>query len=225
MKRDGLDGLMGFDYAHRGLFDTANGIPENSLAAFENAVKHGYGIELDVQLTKDEVVVVCHDRNLKRLFGMEGDIKSLNYVDVAFLPTLEQALKTVGGKTPLIVELKSYNRIYLLAAKVRDILKGYRGAYCVESFDAKIVRWFRLNAPDTIRGQLVSKSAAVWRCFISKPDFIAAKIGMEKGCVIKWLKKRFALFTVAWTARTAGEMKTAKRSYNLQIFELSALKD
>ena len=47
------------DYAHRGLH--GGGVPENSLAAFELACKKGFGIELDVQLSRDGKVMVFHD--------------------------------------------------------------------------------------------------------------------------------------------------------------------
>ena len=61
-------------YAHRGLYNNSGSAPENTMPAFERAVKAGYGIELDVQLTKDEEVVVTHDFHLKRNCGIEGDV-------------------------------------------------------------------------------------------------------------------------------------------------------
>lgn len=57
-------------YAHRGLHYNAGNAPENTMAAFERAVKAGYGIELDVQLTKDGQVVVTHDFHLRRNCGL-----------------------------------------------------------------------------------------------------------------------------------------------------------
>ena len=61
-------------YAHRGLFDNQTDAPENSLAAFKKAVDAGYGIELDVQLSKDNRLVVFHDASLKRMCGVEGKV-------------------------------------------------------------------------------------------------------------------------------------------------------
>ena len=61
--------LMGHYYAHRGLHDNETDAPENSMAAFRKAVDTGYGIELDVQLTKDRIPVVFHDESLKRVCG------------------------------------------------------------------------------------------------------------------------------------------------------------
>ena len=66
--------FFGVHYAHRGLFDNHSNAPENSLAAFKKAVDAGYGIELDVQLSKDKKLVVFHDSNLKRMFGVEGNV-------------------------------------------------------------------------------------------------------------------------------------------------------
>ena len=57
--------------AHRGLHDNRTSAPENSLEAFRMAVEAGYGIEMDVQLTKDNIPVVFHDKTLKRMCGKE----------------------------------------------------------------------------------------------------------------------------------------------------------
>ena len=65
-------------YAHRG-FHGEEGIPENSMAAFKKAKESGYGIELDVQLTKDGVMVVHHDYDLKRTCGVNKKIADLTY--------------------------------------------------------------------------------------------------------------------------------------------------
>ena len=69
-------------YAHRGLFDNEGDAPENSLAAFRKAVEAGYGMEMDIQLTKDDKLVVFHDATLKECAawkGMYGIIRWKNY--------------------------------------------------------------------------------------------------------------------------------------------------
>ena len=66
-------------YAHRGLHDNATQAPENSMAAFRKAVDAGFGIELDIQLTKDKIPVVFHDFTLKRVCGGEGKICDYTY--------------------------------------------------------------------------------------------------------------------------------------------------
>ena len=56
-------------FAHRGLHDIEAGIVENTLPAFEAACRNGYGMELDIQFTRDFQIVVFHDDTLKRLTG------------------------------------------------------------------------------------------------------------------------------------------------------------
>ena len=61
-------------YAHRGLHDKQNGIPENSMAAFRLAVENGYGIELDIHLSADSAPVVIHDTSLRRTAGEDRTV-------------------------------------------------------------------------------------------------------------------------------------------------------
>ena len=100
-------------YAHRGLY--GGGVPENSLPAFRRAAEMGIGIELDVQLTKDGRVAVFHDAGLRRVCGVDGrlcdrtlaELRRLTLCGSAeHIPTLDEVLETVGGRVPLLVELK-----------------------------------------------------------------------------------------------------------------------
>ena len=102
------------NYAHRGLY--GGEIPENSLAAFTAAVDAGYGIELDVHLLKDGGLGIFHDSSLKRMASGKGRIEDLktgqlkNYKlakSQETIPTLQEVLQMVGGKVPLIIELKT----------------------------------------------------------------------------------------------------------------------
>ena len=95
-------------YAHRGLHDNATEAPENSMAAFRKAVDAGFGIELDIQLTKDRIPVVFHDFTLKRVCGGEGKISDYTYEElqqfhlcdsVEKIPKFEDVLKMVDGPT------------------------------------------------------------------------------------------------------------------------------
>lgn len=61
-----------YDYAHRGLHHVENGVPENSEKAFSLAALCGFGMEFDLQLTKDNFVVVHHDHSIKRTYGQTG---------------------------------------------------------------------------------------------------------------------------------------------------------
>ena len=102
-------------FAHRGLFAKDQSIPENSMAAFSNAVAHGYGIELDIQLTKDKQLVVFHDHTLTRMCGIDLPVCEMTYEELRKytlldtderIPLFKDVLDLVNGKVPLLVEIK-----------------------------------------------------------------------------------------------------------------------
>jgi hypothetical protein len=71
--------FFGVKWAHRGLHDIKKGIPENSIPAFQAAIEAGYGIELDVHLTKDGKLVVFHDDDFRRICGEKGKVEETDY--------------------------------------------------------------------------------------------------------------------------------------------------
>ena len=150
-------------YAHRGLHDNATEAPENSMAAFRKAADAGFGIELDIQLTKDKIPVVFHDFTLKRVCGGEGKISDYTYEElqqfhlcdsVEKIPKFEDVLKMVDGKVPLIVEFKIERTDLSLCPLADKMLRAYKGMYCMESFNPLGVWWYRKKHPDLVRGQL-----------------------------------------------------------------------
>ena len=112
--RPDASALAGRLYAHRGLHDGNLHVFENSMEAFRRAVDAGYGIELDVQQTLDGVLVVHHDGNTERVCGQSREILSTKFEDLPPLPDgspiplFADVLALVGGRTPLIVEIKQY---------------------------------------------------------------------------------------------------------------------
>jgi len=195
--------FTGVNFAHRGLHTRDRSVPENSLEAFRLAAQAGYGIELDVQLSKDGQVVVFHDDTLDRVCSFHGKVCELSYDELKQLslcstrftvPLFTDVLNVIGGKGALIVELKSGNRNRELCEKTYRILEDYRGDVCIESFDPRIVFWFKKHAPDLIRGQLaqpyksyaneVSPAMAFLLShgltnILTRPHFMAYKIGRE----------------------------------------------
>ena len=158
-------------YAHRGLYDNSTGIPENSLAAFRRAKEHGFGVEFDVQLSKDNVPVIIHDTFLDRMVRDENggvvsgkttdytlaQLKSFHLLDSdEKIPTLAEVLELMNGEVPLIVEMKTEGaeREVPVCAKADELLQNYKGPYVVESFNVFAVAWYRKHWPEIIRGQL-----------------------------------------------------------------------
>ena len=169
-------------YAHRGLHDNKSQAPENTMAAFRKAVDAGFGIECDVQLTKDGIPVIFHDFTLARVaryaegeipsdavvnkdgsYGVAGKVIDYTYEELLRfhildseekIPKFEDFLKLVDGKVPLIVELKIELKDLSVCSKVDSLLKDYKGVYCIESFNPLGVFWYRKNRPQVMRGQL-----------------------------------------------------------------------
>ncbi len=187
-----------WNYAHRGLHDIENKVPENSLRAFALAAEAGYGAELDVQLSKDGQVVVFHDDDLKRVCGIDKRVDEFTFEELnkmsllgtdQTIPLFTEVLEVFGkGDGPLIVELKTGPNNNELCKKTYDILKTYKKDFCIESFNPFIVKWFKDNAPEIFRGQLATYPEAygntypklfcnmLSNCkftFMNKPDFIA----------------------------------------------------
>ena len=152
----GLKDLQGWSYAHRGLH--GKGIPENSMAAFRAALDHGFGIEFDLHLLKDGNIAVIHDSLLKRTTGAEGCIEDLTPEDLKnyrlegteeTIPTFRELLDLYAGKAPLIVELKPVGNNHAALCKAAcDLLEGYEGVYCMESFDPRCIFWLKKNRPE-----------------------------------------------------------------------------
>ena len=111
--------------AHRGLHN--KDFTENGLKAFKNALDHRVAIELDVHLTTDNNLIVCHDENLKRTTGKEGIIEDLsvkeikdNYhlLDGGEVPTLDEVFDLVNEQVPIVLELKAFRKNHKPLAKL-----------------------------------------------------------------------------------------------------------
>ena len=105
-----------WNYAHRGLWNAAEGVPENSLPAFARAAEQGYAIELDIQITKDGRIVVFHDDTLDRVCGVHGRVDEFTFEELRgmrlcgtqeTIPLLTEVFEVMGGRTPMIIELKT----------------------------------------------------------------------------------------------------------------------
>lgn len=237
-----MEELRRWVYAHRGLHDSEK--PENSLAAFRAAIDHGFGSELDIHLMKDGALAVIHDSSLKRTAGADVKIEDLTRADLENyrlggteekIPLFSQLLALYDGKAPLIVELKSANGNHAqLCRAACEMLDGYRGAYCIESFDPRCIRWLRKNRPDIIRGQLSEnwlkgKNKLPWpvklamTCHLSnvftRPDFIAYNFRHRKAFGTDICRKLWKVQGVAWTIRTKEDFDIAVKEGWIPIFE------
>ncbi len=234
--------FVGRNYAHRGLFDNNSDAPENSLAAFAKAVEAEYGIEWDVQLSKDDIPVIFHDATLERMCGVKGrvweytlaELKELRLADSdEQIPTLEEALEVVGSKVPLIIEYK-LDRVQTKVCELGDrILQGYDGKYCIESFHPLALLWYRKHRPDIMRGQLSEEFwkedkkychiqyyllAYLFSNIVTRPDFVAYNHKHHKN-----LSRRLCTILggmpVCYTVKNQEDYEEAQKHFELIIFD------
>lgn len=239
---DGADmDMLSCDFAHRGLWNET--VPENSLAAFMLAAKAGYGIELDIQLSKDGRIIVFHDTNLKRMCGVDKKICNLTLEELKTftllgtnqqIPTLVEVLQLIDGRVPLLIELKGEDIDTTLCSKAAKILDNYTGVFCIESFNPVMLSWFKSYRPRFARGQLVTDFIKEKRKgnkvlsfalsnmllnFLSRPDFIAINKKYQSKLSFKICTGMFKAKAFVWTVKTPKEYNMAHRSGKFTIFE------
>lgn len=229
------------DYAHRGLWNAR--MPENSLSAFENAARHGVGIELDIQPTRDGRIVVFHDTDLFRMCGDRRRVCDLTLSELRTLrlkgtndviPTLAEVLRLVDGRVPLLIEIKGERANDRFCRRTVELLDSYRGAFCIESFSPLILNWFRKYRPSYARGQLVTKVSSYKSAgkffiavllsnmlfnFISRPDFIAINGHKKRNLGLLVCSKAFRTPVFIWTVRSESERISFRRLGYYTIFE------
>ncbi|MEZ5841157.1 MAG: glycerophosphodiester phosphodiesterase family protein [Hyphomicrobiales bacterium] len=233
--------------AHRGLHAAGRGIIENTSSAFAGAIERNFAIECDVRLTSDGEAVVFHDGTLERLTlgtGHVGEFPARELQQVAFrdtadrIQTLGELLDQVGGRVPLIIELKSsWDRAPGLARRVAELCLEYRGPVATMSFDPRPVAALAHLAPGLARG-IVGENyrdlgywnrygLTAWQRFQlrhllhahrSQPHFIAYDIdGLPAAAPL--LMKALGRPLLTWTVRTAEQRARAARYADQIIFE------
>lgn len=241
------DKLRNNMYAHRGLYNNTSFPIENTMKAFERAINEGFGIELDVQRTKDAKLVVFHDAGLKRLLDKDIKIADLNFdelqqykfADGSSVPLFKDVLNLIDAKVPIIIEVKYYKEKFKTIKQTVEELKGYKGLYCIESFHPAIPMWLRFKQPTIIRGQLsqgesiFSGGADPLSLFIMKyfifnlfaaPNFISYYSKADKNIPMFLMKNLFKPMLAAYTLKTPQDLAEAKsKGYTMLIFEEGAL--
>lgn len=146
--------------AHRGLHGDS---PENSRTSFARAIDEGYVIETDVRLTNDGVPIILHDDRLTRLTGLNKKVIDCSYREIRGLRltgtderimALEEFLDFIGGRTPLVLEVKDVPFHREFPETIIRKLESYKGEYAFQSFNPFYVYAFKRYAPHIPRGQV-----------------------------------------------------------------------
>lgn len=237
--------LVARPVAHRALHDAARGIIENTPSAVDAAIARNYAIEVDIQLTSDGEAVVFHDDDLDRLTTATGPVSARSLAGMRAVElrgtadrtmTLAELLARVGGRVPLIIEMKShFDGNVAVATRAARVLASYAGPAALMSFDPDMVAAIRRLAPGIPRGitmerryddpEWVGLSAATkfaWGNLLhfprTMPDFVAHYV-KELPAPAPSLARRIGRPLLTWTVRSEADRATAQRHADQMIFE------
>jgi glycerophosphoryl diester phosphodiesterase len=227
--------------AHRGSHSFDFTIPENSMKAFQISIERGFAIEFDVNLMGDGTLVVFHDKDLKRMTGIDAKLLDLRFDQIKkyrlldtqeTIPTLTKVLDLVKGKVPLLIELKNHGQNETLCKNFMETMKHYQGVWAVQSFHPFTMKWFRTHHPHVIRGQISEyflqdndlKPLTKWLLkrmvfnFLVQPDFINYGIKYMPNRYVDHAKK-MGTIVIGYCARTPQEYAFCKHYIDNAVFE------
>lgn len=239
-RENGIKAYAKVKFAHRGLH--GEGRAENSLSAFRAAVEAGYGIELDVRLSKDGVLMVFHDDTLDRVVGIKGRVDEYTAEELGKMsllgtedgvPTFDEVLDAVDGRVSLLVEIKEDPGVSAVSEATARRLADYSGPYVIESFNPLSLATVAKKAPNVARGILSHRYYEyekyrkplyfLLQCLLlnrlCRPSFVAYDHRHARSLSLR-LARMLGAVTYAWTVRSAEEEKEAyKNGFDSVIFE------
>jgi len=232
--------------AHRGLHDATAGIIENTPSAVAAAIAGNYAIEVDLQISSDGEAMVYHDDALGRLTEGRGALAAMSAAAIKTVPfkatrdrivTLGELCDLVGGRVPLVLELKSrFDGDLRVARRAVEVLAAYAGPAAAMSFDPALVTALRHLRPALPRGivaerRLDTRNAsmtAVWKNWRfamlthaprSRPHFVAYNVTDLPALGPVLARRLFGCPLLTWTVRTPQQVERARRHADQMIFE------
>ncbi|MFQ5935509.1 MAG: glycerophosphodiester phosphodiesterase family protein [Acidiferrobacterales bacterium] len=206
--------------AHRGASRAA---PENTLAAVKQAIEDGaHWVEIDVQRTADNEVVVIHDRDLRRIGGVNLRVADAMYAELSAIdvgawfgpefrgervPKLDQVLALCKGRIKVNIELKYYGSDERLAERVVEIVEtqGMVDQIITMSLRHDAVRQMKALRPDWTTGLLTA--VAVGDLTRINVDFYAVKANVATRRFVRRAHRR-SRQVYAWTVNDVVGMTT-----------------
>ncbi|MCP5382632.1 MAG: glycerophosphodiester phosphodiesterase [Kordiimonadaceae bacterium] len=231
-------------YAHRGLHGPKTGFVENSLSAFKEAAERGFGIELDVLLSRDNIAMVIHDTELNRLTAHKGSTKDYNAEELSritlsnskdTIPTLQHVLSQIGAKTRILIEIKGdQGHFHQIAEAVWSAIRYYPDDIAIMSFYPEIIKYFKAYYPGVPRGLVATTldDEQLPKEYLNPDkqqrliksldvDFIAYDIRTLPNKVTRYCRNH-NIPVLTWTVRTDEDRIKAKDYTDNIIFELKS---
>lgn len=212
--------------AHRGLHNEE--YIENGLKAFKNAIDNDFNFELDIHLTKDNELVVCHDHDLKRTTGKEGVIEELTLSEIKSnykllngeeVPTLKEVLDLNNEKETIVIELKAKNNYKALADKALETVKDLKDKKKITfiSFDPRCLVFLKNKGYQL--GLLLTHTRKDVLLFLNWFNYIDIDEELLSEKRIKKYLSKGRIVNV-WTIRNIEKYKELKDKVSTLTFEL-----
>lgn len=145
---------------------------------------------------------------------------------------MEDVLKLVDGKVPLIIELK-YKKGSRICEKATEILDAYKGEYAIESFHPQVLLWYKKYRPQVSRGQLSMNYQKIqgWMQphylimrglllnFLTRPDFIAYDCRSGCSLSLQICRHLYCCPAYGWTVKSKGQLRKVRKYFDGYIFE------
>ena len=209
-------------YIHRGL--AKKKFKENTIQSFKYCFKRKFGIETDLQVTKDNQLICFHDFNLKRKFKLNVNVKDINY------PKLKKISNKNKAPIPLLKDLlKISNNKHRLLLEIKPLLNNQNLMSLVNlTKKKKKIRLFSFKEKNLINLYKLNKGLSLGLLFLSSSNLRVIKLkskkphvkflGLEKSFLFnkKLTKIRKSIFY--YTVKRKDLFKKYKNSKNL-IFE------
>ena len=213
---------MSIHLVHRGL--AKKSFKENTIKSFKYSFKRGYGIETDLQVTKDNQIICFHDFNLRRKFNLNKNVKDINYSSLkkiskkrkATVPLLKDLLKISKNRYPLLLEIKPLLTKLSLLSLIKLIKKTKK--YGIFSFKEKnLINLYKLNKKLTLGLLFLSTSNLRIIKLKSKKPYVKF-LGLEKSFLSNKKLTKIKKPIFYYTVKRKDLFKKYKNSKNL-IFE------
>ena len=228
-----INWLKKIPVAHRGLHDKAQGIYENSLSAVQAAVDGGYSIEVDLQPSSDQIPMVFHDSDLKRMTARDDEIRDVNQLTLGkinllssedTIPTLQQLFDLVDGRSGLVLEMKGRKGYFEgFVPAILKAISNYNGQAVIMSFDHWLLEEARNLAPDFPIGLTaygddsryeINKQAAEEY----KVDFISYELA-NLDCKFVSEFRKTGKPVISWTVKSRADLERSNKYADQPTFE------
>lgn len=216
-------------FVNKGIYNNQD-IFENTLESYNLAIKEKKGIVINCFLTKDDQIICYDEYNLARLLNLKDEVKDTTYDELLYLcnyhiPLLEEALKFINGRVPIIINPKVFNNKYFLLKEMSKLLDSYNGQFAIINNNAIVIKWFNKNKPLYITGEALTKKKYNLKTlennlahYAINPDFKSVNIMYYDSADLIKLKQTSSII-MGYLINSQDKYRTYKDSFDNLIID------